>query len=217
MSLKNDIEKGLWDELSESAQKKAEKYLNISRLGRGGKLKVAINEEAYAQARKDYGYFALVSNKAEDCFEALRKYRLREKIEEAFKDTKNRLDGTRTRVWDGDSLKGRMFCQFVGLGYQCFLHTKIKELKEKLELSLSDKKLAEKDKDQNADLLKWLKKQSMQSLIDWFDCIELTSLKSEVGTVTQRSGDTKRDRLFFTLLGIPGFEEKPQYQLKVSP
>ena len=28
MSLKNDIEKGLWDELSESAQKKAEKYLN---------------------------------------------------------------------------------------------------------------------------------------------------------------------------------------------
>ena len=51
MSLKNDIEKGLWDELSESAQKKAEKYLNTSRLGRGGKLKVTINEEAYAQAR----------------------------------------------------------------------------------------------------------------------------------------------------------------------
>lgn len=85
MSLKNDIEKGLWDELSESAQKKVEKYLNTSRLGRGGKLKVTINEDAYAQARKDYGYFALVSNKAEDCFEALRKYRLREKIEEAFK------------------------------------------------------------------------------------------------------------------------------------
>ena len=88
MSLKSDLEKGLWDELSESAQKKAEKYLSTSRLGRGGKLKVTINEEAYAQARKDYGYFALVSNKAEDCFEALRKYRLREKIEEAFKDTK---------------------------------------------------------------------------------------------------------------------------------
>lgn len=101
-----------------------------------------------------------------------------------------------------------MFCQFVGLGYHCFLHTKIKELKEKLELSLSDKKLPEKDKDQNADLLKWLKKQSMQSLIDWFDCIELTSLRREDGTVTKRSGDTKRDRLFFTLLGVPGFEEK---------
>ena len=60
-------------------------------------------------------------------------------------------------------------------------------------------------------------KQSMQSLIDWFDCIELTSLRSEVGTVTQRSAETKRDRLFFTLLGTPGFEEKLQNQLKVCP
>ena len=56
-----------------------------------------------------------------------------------------------------------------------------------------------------------------QSLIDWFECIELKSLRGEDGTVTQRSGDTKRDRLFFTLLGIPGFEEKPQNQLKGSP
>lgn len=44
MSVKSDIEKGLWDELSESAQKKAEEYLNTSRPGRGGKLKVTINK-----------------------------------------------------------------------------------------------------------------------------------------------------------------------------
>lgn len=109
-----------------------------------------------------------------------------------------------------------MFCQFVGLGYHCFLQTKIKELKEQLELSLSDNNLDEKDKKQRADLLKWLKKQSTQSLIDWFDCIELTNLRSENLSATQRSGDTKRDRLFFTLLGVPGFEEKSQAQLKVG-
>ncbi len=57
----------------------------------------------------------------------------------------------------------------------------------------------------------------MQSLIDWFDCIELTSLRSEAGAVTQRSGETKRDRLFFTLLRISGFEEKTQNQLKGCP
>ena len=54
----------------------------------------------------------------------------------------------------------------------------------------------------------------MQSLIDWFDCIELTNLKIEGMSDIQRSGDTKRDRLFFRLLGISGFEEKPQNQLK---
>lgn len=59
MSLESVIdEKDLWDELSESTQKKAEKYLNPCQLGRGGKLKVTINEEAYAQVRKDYGYSA---------------------------------------------------------------------------------------------------------------------------------------------------------------
>ena len=54
----------------------------------------------------------------------------------------------------------------------------------------------------------------MQSLIDWFDCIELTNLRKEDGIVTQRSGDTKRDRLFFKLLGISGFEEKPRINLR---
>lgn len=191
----------------------AGKYLTISRLGRGGKLKVTINEDAYAQARRDYGYFALFSNKAGDCFEALRNYRLQEKIEEAFKDTKNCLDGTRPRVWDVDTLKGCMFCQFLGLGYQCFLHTKIKELKEQLQSNPANKSLAQKEREQRADLLKWVDKQSMQSLIGWLDCIELTNLKSEGVPDTQRSGDTKRDRLFFRLLGIPCFEEKPQNQL----
>ena len=47
--------------------------------------------------------------------------------------------------------------------------------------------------------------------------LHLTSLRSEAGTATQRSGEAKRDGLFFTLLGIPGYEEKPQNQLKVSP
>lgn len=45
----------------------------------------------------------------------------------------------------------------------------------------------------------------------------MTRLRNDDLTHTQRSRDTKRDRLFFTLLGIPGFEEKPQNQIKVNP
>ena len=59
--------------LRESPQKKAKKYLNTSRLGGGRKHKVTINEGACAQARKDYDYFALVSDTAEDCFEVTKK------------------------------------------------------------------------------------------------------------------------------------------------
>jgi epoxyqueuosine reductase QueG len=80
---------------------------------------------------------------------------LREKIEEAFKETTNRLDGARTRVLSRDTLKGRIFCQFVGLNYHCFLHKKIKELKERLEKDCKDESLSAQEKDDKADLLKW--------------------------------------------------------------
>lgn len=210
--LKRDIEMGLYDQLSESAKKRAAKYLIISRVGRGGKLRVEINEDASEQAKKDYGYFALISNKAGDCFEALKTYRLREKIEEAFKDTKNRIDGHRTRVWDGDTLKGRMFCQFVGLGYYCFLRQKIKILKESLQHDIQNTELEVQVRKQREVLLKWLNKQTMQSLLDWLDCIEITSYNS---VLNDRCWDTKRDRMFFTLLGVPGFEEKPKSTLTV--
>ena len=208
MALKHDVESGLLEDLSEAAQKKVEKYLTLSRVGRGGKLRVAINERAYAEARKDYGYFALLSNKAEDCFEALKKYRLREKIEEAFKDTKNRIDGHRTRVWDGDCLQGRMFCQFVGLGYFSFLHNKLKTLKEQLTKELRDKQGSKEEQREKEDLLNWLKKQSVQSLLDWLDCIELTRLPGRNRIANKRDGDTKRDRLLFRRLGLSGYEEE---------
>ena len=45
----------------------------------------------------------------------------------------------------------------------------------------------------------------------------MTRLRNDDLIHTQTSGDTKRDRLFFTLLGISDFEEKTQNQVKVNP
>lgn len=214
MQLKGLVERGTED-LSDAARRRAGKFLVVSSRGRGGKLKVSVNEEAYAEAVKDLGYFALVSNKAEDCHEALRKYRLREKIEEAFKDTKNRIDGHRTRVWDGDTLYGRLFCQFVALGYYCFFRSKLTKLKQRLKLECSDQGgLTEGERKERENLLGWLESRSMQSILDWLDCIELRTVQAGDQLSHNRTGETARDRLFFRLLGIPGFEEKPKGTMK---
>ena len=69
-----------------------EKYLLVSRLGRGGRVKVTFNEDAVAEAYRYFGYFALVGNQPLESFEALEDYRLREKIEEAFADQKGTLE-----------------------------------------------------------------------------------------------------------------------------
>lgn len=80
--LKRLVEAG--EQLSPAGEKKAEKFLHCSTVGRGGKLKVAFRDEAFREARKYFGFFALVSNEVKDAEEALKSYRLREKIEELF-------------------------------------------------------------------------------------------------------------------------------------
>ena len=56
----------------------------LSRGGRGGRLKVEFNEQAFEKAKKYFGYFVLVSNEALEAEEALHLYREREKIEAMF-------------------------------------------------------------------------------------------------------------------------------------
>ena len=97
LELKAQVEDGTV-EFTKAAQRKIEKYLICNKKGRGGQLKVTFNDEAIAEAKKYFGYFALVSNQAMDTFAALENYRLREKIEELFAVQKGGLDGARPRT-----------------------------------------------------------------------------------------------------------------------
>ncbi len=199
LALKVQLENGITD-FTKSAQKKIDKYLTLSRVGRGGKLKISFNDEKIAEAKKYFGYFALVGNQATETFTALEDYRLREKIEELFKEQKNRFDGTRPRVWYPDSLRGRQFVQFVGLGYCCFLTKKIKEIKDNLgkdKKEKSQKLIALED-----NLKKWLDQHSIAQILDWFDCIETTSIQTPMGAMRWSTEAIARDKLFLSLLGV---------------
>jgi transposase len=124
LELKSQVEDGV-AEFTKSAQKKIDKYLVCSTKGRGGQLKVGFNDKTIAEAKRYFGYFALVSSQTMDTFVALKNYRLREKIEELFAVQKGNLDGARPRTWYPDNLRGRQFVQFISLGYHCFLTKKI--------------------------------------------------------------------------------------------
>lgn len=76
--------------------------------------------------------FVLISNTEKDTWEALRYYRLREKIEELFAAQKHSMAGRRPRVWTPERLRGRQFVQFVGLGYYFFFLNELKKLKARL-------------------------------------------------------------------------------------
>lgn len=199
LELKAQIEGGE-TEFTKPAQKKIDKYLICSTKGRGGQRKVGFNDKAITEAKKYFGYFALVSNQTMDTFTALENYRLREKIEELFAVQKGRLDGARPRTWYPDNLRGRQFTQFVSLGYHCFLTKKIKQVQAKLRKTEPGKtksliKLEKK-------LENWLAQRSLAQILDWFDCIETTKVQTVMGSYRWSTESVARDRLFLKYLGV---------------
>jgi transposase len=199
LELKAQVEEGK-TEFTKSAQRKIDKYLFCSRKGRGGKLKVEFNDKVIAEAKKYFGYFALVSNKAMDTFRALEYYRLREKIEELFAVQKGQLDGARPRTWYPDNLRGRQFVQFVSLGYHCFLTKKIKEVQARLTKYEAGKTEALFNLEKKLE--KWLAQRSLAQILDWFDCIETTTIKTSMGEYRWSTESVHRDRLFLEYLGV---------------
>jgi hypothetical protein len=187
--------------ISEGEQRIADKYL-ITRNTRGG-LSVTYNEEAFQEATRFAGCFVLVSNAPLDVWDALRKYRCREKIEEHFRMDKQYVDGNRTRVWYPDSLSGRFFCQFIALCYHEYLHRAIANLKKTLAVKngnpLHDNALNLKEE---KSLLNWLNSMSIERLFAWFDCIEETKVNTSMSKYRWRTETIKRDQLFLSKLGV---------------
>jgi len=201
LELKAQVEGGV-AEFTKSAQRKIEKYLVRSTKGRGGQLKIGFNDKAIADAKKYFGYFALVSSQAMDTFIALKNYRLREKVEELFAVQKGGLDGARPRTWYPDNLRGRQFVQFISLGYHCFLTKKIRDVRARLGKNESGKTKALLKLEQKLD--KWLEQRSIAQVLDWFDCIETTNVKTAMGNYRWSTESVSRDLLFLKYLGVTG-------------
>ena len=109
--------------------------------------KVKAKQEAIDEAKKNYGYFALISNEIKDPIEALEIYRNKDLVEKAFGNLKERLNLRRTLVSSELSLDGKLFVEFVALIYLSYIKKQM----------------------QDNDLFK---KHTMQGLLDEFDVIE---------------------------------------------
>ena len=202
MELKKNIEGGVnINDLPESTQNTIKKYLYIHH--RTNKTFVSFNEDSCREAKNSHGYFALVSNSEKDTFECLRKYRKRETIESYFEAMKQRADGTRVRVWDTDTLRGRMFVQFVALCYYEYINNEIRNIKKVLGVKNGDPK---HDATSNLNLEKklksWLDNSPIYIVLQWFDAIESVTVSSKLHSKRWTTEITKRDKVFLDKLGM---------------
>lgn len=168
--LQNELESG---QRHPDHEKQYAKYFEVKTTPVRG-TKVVANDEAMAKAKRNYGYFVLVSNDIKDAVTALEVYRNKDLVEKAFYNIKERLNMRRLAVSSEKSLEGKLFVQFIALIFLSYIITKMQA--EKL-----------------------FSQHTLQEILDDLDiieCFEVTGQQLQIGETTQRQLD------LYTKLGV---------------
>lgn len=138
ISLRRELESG--KRLPEH-EKIYNKYFETKTTPKRG-TKTKVKQDAVLQAKRYYGYFALVSNEMMDAVTALEIYRNKDVAEKAFGNLKERLNIRRTLVSSEQSLRGKLFIEFLALIFLSYIKKQMQDknlFKEYTIQSLLDK------------------------------------------------------------------------------
>ena len=105
-----------------------EKYFDMKSTPVRG-ARITARQEEMDEAKKSYGYFALISNELRDPAEALKIYRNKDLVEKAFNNIKERLDCRRLAVSSELSLDGKLFVEFIALIYLSYIKKQMQDQK----------------------------------------------------------------------------------------
>jgi len=151
------------------------KYFEVKSTPARG-TKVVARKEVLAEAKRNHGYLALLSNEIKQAQEALEIYRNKDLVEKDFDNLKERLNLRHLAVSSAKSLDGELFVQFIAMIYLSYITRKMQENKNKL-----------------------FKNHSMQEVLDEFDiieCYEVPGQRLQVGEITKRQID------LYTTIGV---------------
>jgi len=168
-----------WQEELESGQrhpdheKQYAKYFETKNTPVRG-TKVIAKEQALAETKLNYGYFALLSNEVKEPVEALEIYRNKDLVEKAFENLKERLNLRRMAVSSEQSLDGKLFVQFIALIFLSYITKKMQE----------------------NNLFKDYTLQEVMDELDIIECFDVPGQQLEVGETTERQ------KILYERLGI---------------
>lgn len=139
-----------------------EKYFEIKSTPVRG-TKVTARQNVVDEAKKNYGYFSLISNEIKNPSEALKTYRNKDLVEKAFSDIKSRLDCRRLSVSSELSLDGKLFVEFIALIYLSYIKKQMHDQK----------------------LFKEFTMQEVLDKLDLIECFERPGSDLRMGEITQ--------------------------------
>ena len=107
-------------------EKEYKKYFEMKETPKRG-ISLTVKQDAIDAAHERYGFFVLISNEVKDPVTALSLYRMRDVVEKAFWNVKERLNLKRTMTSSESSLEGKLFVEFVALIYLSYIQKKMEE------------------------------------------------------------------------------------------
>ena len=107
-------------------EKDYRKFFTVKETPKRG-ISLSYNQDAIDAAHERYGFFVLISNEVKDPVTAISLYRMRDIVEKAFWNIKERLNMRRTLVSSESSLEGKLFVEFVALIYLSYIKNKMEE------------------------------------------------------------------------------------------
>ena len=107
-------------------EKEYRKYFEMKETPKRG-ISLTVKQDAVDAAHERYGFFVLISNEVKDPVTALSLYRMRDVVEKAFWNVKERLNLRRTMTSSESSLEGKLFVEFIALIYLSYIQKKMEE------------------------------------------------------------------------------------------
>lgn len=123
MALRQELESG---KRIPEHENQYNKYFDVKTTPKRG-TKATVREEIILQAKRYFGFFALLTNETMDASTALETYRNKDLVEKAFGNLKERLNLRRTLVSSEQSLEGKLFIEFVALIYLSYIKKQMQD------------------------------------------------------------------------------------------
>lgn len=123
LKLKEELESG---DAKITNEKSYSKYFEVKRTPKRG-VRVTVKQNAIEDAKKNFGYFTMMSNEIKEPVKALDLYRSKDLVEKAFENLKERLSFRRALVSSEKSLDGKLFVEFIALIIMSYIKKKMQE------------------------------------------------------------------------------------------
>ena len=140
-----------------------DRYFIVKETPRRG-VSIVVKTDEVDKARRNYGFFVLLSNEKMDATKALQLYRNKDVVEKAFGNLKERLSMRRLLVSSEHSLNGKLFVEFIALIFLSYIKKRM----------------------QSENLYKKYTLGTLLDKVDIIECFEYPNTKLRVGEVLEK-------------------------------